>query len=62
MGTRPNLQCTVRGHRWDVVSDDNGLHERCRRCGRRRGPARTDEAEVMIRGMRNGGGGGGVGV
>jgi hypothetical protein len=50
----------VRGHRWDVVTGDDGIHERCARCGTFRGRARTDEAEVVIRGMRNGGGGVGI--
>jgi len=60
MGTRRNIHCLIRGHRWDVVSDDRGLDERCMRCGKHRAGARTDEAEVMIRGMRNGGGGVGI--
>lgn len=60
MGTRRNILCMIRGHRWDVVSGDDALHERCARCGKRRPGARTDEAEVMIRGMRNGGGGIGI--
>jgi len=60
MGTRQNIHCLIRGHRWDVVSDDRGLDERCMRCGKHRAGARTDEAEVMIRGMRNGGGGVGI--
>ena len=57
MGTKRSIACMVRGHRWDVVSGDDGLRERCARCGRHRAGARTDEAKVMIRGMRNGGGG-----
>jgi hypothetical protein len=60
MGTRRSIQCIVRGHRWDVVSSDDGLQQRCSRCDKRRGPAGTDEMTVIIRGMRNTGGGMGV--
>ena len=57
MGIR-NLQCTIRGHRWDAVSEGGVVQERCVRCSKRRLPGDTAKAALVIRAGRNGGGAG----